>query len=142
MKVSHNFELQEFVDPIIYRMRGDKSIELLDPKIIQIAEFIRGHFGAPVIINNWHNNGQYSESGLRRFDCCTGAKYSQHKYGRAIDVKIKGVTDYEEIRNEIRKNFALFRLVGLTTIERGTPTWLHCDCRLVENDLLNEVPFK
>lgn len=142
MKVSKNFELKEFIDPELYMLRGEDSIQLIDQRIITIAQAIRDHFGLPIIINNWHIGGGYKESGLRKFLTKTGATFSQHKFGRAIDVKIEGVSDYDEVRAEIVRYWPEFKASGLTTIEDGTPTWLHSDCRNTGTDTLLIVPFK
>lgn len=141
MNVSKNFILKEFIDPELYMLRADKSIELIDPRIIGIAQFFRDYFGQPITINNWHKGGGYKESGLRRFLTKTGAKFSQHKFGRAIDMKIQDV-DPEEARQEIRKHWDKFKTCGMTTIEDGTPTWLHVDCRYTGTDTLLIIPFK
>jgi hypothetical protein len=140
MKVSKNFILQEFVDPVTYKAMGEKSLWLIDKRIIDLAQFLRDHFNVPVIINNWHLGGRYDESGLRQFNTTTGATRSQHKYGRAADLKFSGLKP-EEIRNEIRKSPILLSL-GLTTIEKDTPTWVHIDCRYTGLDKLLEVPYK
>jgi hypothetical protein len=65
MKVSKNFELQEFVDPVTWMIRGQKSVELIDSRLITLAQFMRDYFKVNVTINNWQTGGQYKESGLR-----------------------------------------------------------------------------
>jgi hypothetical protein len=123
-------------------LRGEKSIELIDNQIISIAQSIRDHFQLPCIINNWHDGGGFKESGLRKFLSKTGAAFSQHKYGRAIDVKIEGVQyQYDDIRKEIERYWKKFSLLGLTTIESGTPTWLHLDCRHTGSNTLFIIPY-
>ncbi|MEZ5195108.1 MAG: D-Ala-D-Ala carboxypeptidase family metallohydrolase [Bacteroidales bacterium] len=140
MKVSANFILQEFIDPDIYMLRGDKSVELIDSSIIFIAQFFRDYFGQPIVINNWHDGGEYKESGLRKFLTKTGSAFSQHKFGRAVDMKIQDV-DPEEARREIVREWEYFKMSGMTTIESGTPTWLHVDCSFTGIDELLIVPF-
>lgn len=92
----------------------------------------------PIFINTWHQQGQYKESGYRTPNATTGAKYSQHRFGRAGDLKISGI-DYEEFRDVIRKHWADF---GVTTIEENTPSWLHVDIRNTGLDKLLEVPYQ
>ncbi len=140
-KISKNFVIQEFVPDDIYRRYGNSSIWFIDKQIVQLAQFIRDWFGKPVIINNWHTGGAYRESGFRSPLTTTGATYSQHKSGRALDIKISGV-DPEEIRNDIRSNFKLFNAHGLTTIEKDTSTWTHVDGRNTGKDKLFEVGYK
>ena len=141
MKVSEHFDLQEFVDPVTFGKFGDKSLQFIDPKLFAIAEAFRGLVFGPATINTWHTGGQYKESGLRRFDTATGAKYSQHKFGRAIDIKIVG-GNYDHLRSLIRYHWPELKEAGLTTIELDTPTWLHLDCRNTGLDSLYEIPFK
>ena len=126
-KVSKNFTLDEFLPPDIYEM-SPNGILFLDPRIIQIAQFIRDRFGKPVTINNYLDGGHYVNSGFRDPLCEVGAMFSQHKFGRAIDAKVEDM-EPEEIRQDILSNWALYKAIGLTTIESGTPTWLHVDCR-------------
>ena len=59
-----------------------------------------------------------------------GAKLSQHRYGRAIDIQVAGM-DPQEVYDYILKHADVFRAVGLTTMEdvRDTPTWNHLDVR-------------
>ncbi|MBN1340741.1 MAG: hypothetical protein JXA03_15540 [Bacteroidales bacterium] len=140
MKISEYFILKEFIDPAIYAARGDKSIELIDSRLIDIAMYFRLYFGEPVIINNWHTGGGYKESGLRSFTTKTGAFYSQHKYGRAIDMKFIGVQASDVIA-EVQRKWRKFRSCGMTTMETGTPTWVHVDCRQTGQNDLYLVPF-
>jgi len=141
MKVSKNFSLDEFVPPSIYEHFMDKSIWFIDPKIVQMAQFIRDRFGKPVTINNYLSGGDYQYSAFRDNACTIGASNSQHRHGRAIDFRIQGMSPME-IRAEIIRNFELFRTTGLTTIEGGTPTWTHIDCRFTRLDSILIVPYK
>lgn len=141
MKVSKDFSLAEFVPSAIYEHFVDNSIWFLDPKIIQIAQFIRDRFGKSVIINNYLAGGSYQYSGFRDHACMIGAENSQHRHGRAIDFRIKGLAP-QEIRQDIMANFKLYQEKGLTTIEAGTQTWVHADCRFTNMDSLLIVPFK
>ena len=69
-----------------------------------MAQGIRDYFGKPVTINNWHNLGKYEQSGFRRNNTLVGSKYSQHKFGRAIDIKITGVNPVE-VQTEIKLKY-------------------------------------
>ena len=149
MKVSEHFYIQEFVPEEIYSKYGDKSIWFVSNQTIDLVEFIRNWFELPIFINTWHmkkpllqNDGSpFQYSGFRPPDCKVGSKLSQHRFGRAADIKMLDV-DYEQIRNEIRASYAHFQEWGLTTIEKDTPTWLHIDCRPSKLDDLYEVPYK
>ncbi len=139
--LTKNFIIQEFVTPEIYKIFGENSIWFIDKRIINVAQYLRETLNVPATINNWHSGGQYKESCLRNFQTSTGAKYSQHKYGRAADIKFYGLTP-EEVRDYIRKNFPVLSTMGLTTIEKDTPTWVHVDCRNTGTNTLFEVPYK
>jgi len=131
MKVSLNFSLHEFIDKKTYGKWGTASRWFIDPRISMVAQFIRTRHGKPVTINNWKSGGQYQYSG---FDPPGGYRkstsLSQHRFGRAVDIKIKGMT-VQELYKDIMDNQALYMENGLTTVEniKHTPTWLHCDVR-------------
>ena len=141
MQVSRNFALQEFVPPAIWSGYKQKSMMFLDPRIINIAQAVRELFDEPIVINGRFMGKTYKNSGYRTPRTSVGALYSQHKFGRAIDVKLKSRPDYDEVRQVIRANFALLSGHGLTAMELGTAGWLHLDCRWTLNpDRLLELP--
>jgi hypothetical protein len=142
MKLTKNFWLWEFMHPdIFYQHPASICLGLLDFRVIKTAQFIRDRHGKRVTINTWKNGGEYLSSGFRPYFDKTGVKLSQHKFGRAADLKIEDI-DPEEIREDIKKNFIEFRKNGLTTIENDTPTWLHFDCRITKRDTLFEIDYK
>lgn len=141
MQVSKNFVLQEFVSPDAFKLFGKNAIWFTDPKVIATAQWLRDYIGKAVTINNWHEGGHYTESGLRSFLTNTGAQYSQHKYGRAADCKVEGMNG-DELRHIVEVNKKALIKIGLTTIELGTPTWLHFDVRFTGLDDILKVPFK
>jgi len=148
MKISQNFCSEEFLPK---DMHDDLVASGRDPKwfirknIVDFCEWLRAKFpGKELIINNWKWGGPYQESGLRSINTTTGAKYSQHKFGNAIDIKIKGLVP-GDIRKVIVDNFKYLKeTYGLTTIEKieDTPTWLHCDFRWTGKEELLEVNGK
>lgn len=141
IKVSDNFWLWEFFDKETYeddRLSVVSLIGILDPKIINLSQFIRERYGLPVTINDWKSGGTYSFSGFRPPNCMTGAQFSQHRFGRACDYKIDGMSSFE-FREDIREHFILFKNKGLSTIEKGTTTWTHCDVRETQQNELYEV---
>lgn len=123
------FDVREFVDPRTWQLRGIKAAELIDPKIVAICDILREHAG-PLIVNNWHNKGQYKSSGFRAVWDNTGGVLSQHRCGRAADVKSKKYKP-GQLLSIIMQHKAEFMVAGLTCIEslQFTPTWLHLDCR-------------
>lgn len=127
---SKYFKVQEFINPDTYKELGDDSINLIDPDLIIIADFIREDIGIPIIINNWHLGGQYKESGLRHKDSRTGAPKSTHKLGKGMDIKIKGFFGddwYGYVKNNAKKLYDL----GLRRIEDKSiaTTWCHMDTK-------------
>jgi len=152
IKLSSNFSLDEFVAPEIYRRFQGNSVWFLNPALILIAQSLRDRFG-PIVINNWCKGGKYdaetfinleesekqyfyTESGLRCHCSTTGAEFSQHKFGNAIDLKFKNVTP-EQVRKHIIENYgSIYRSIGVSAIEAKTDSWLHIDCRNKNHDQL------
>ena len=77
-KLSTNFRVREFActdgsDPIF-----------VDSELVNVLQKIRGHFGKAVTITS-----AYRTPGKNK--AVGGQVYSQHLYGRAADIKVKGV---------------------------------------------------
>ena len=141
MRLTKNISLWELIPQREYEKYGEKSVWFIDPRVPLLAQFIRDWFSKPLTINTWRNGGDKNLSGFRPPDCEIGASYSQHKFGRALDFRIHDI-DSAEIREVIRNNFVRFNDFGLSTIEEGTPTWVHIDCRTTNSQLIYEVPYK
>ena len=124
---------QEYVPPDIYDELGDKSILLIDYRVLKTDDAIREFFNVPIFINTWYSDnliskiGFYQYSGYRPFDCRIGARWSQHKFGRASDKKLTGV-NINTVRKEIIKNQKHFRYI---TVIEDDVSWLHTDCRCI-----------
>jgi len=137
-----SFIIQEFVSPRIWETWKENSIWFINPDMILFAQWLKEQTGSTVTINDWAFGGGYQFSGLRPFDCKTGAKMSQHRFGNAIDIKVEG-WDAEDLRNLIRENWKfLHDKFGLTTMEKDTPTWLHVDFRYTGLNYLFEINYK
>ena len=138
--LTNNFRLEEFIDPDTFKKYGEQSIWFIDVRIVTLAQFIRERIGKPCTVNNWHSGGSYQYSGFRPPTCSIGAKLSQHRFGRGIDLKVKGMTA-DELRQDIENNYSIYRKVGLTTIEdvAYAPTWCHIDIRETGLDTLKIV---
>ena len=141
MRVSTNFFLKEFIDPKTYAKWGDASIWFIDPRIIQVAQFVRERFGKPVTINGTLNGHPYRYSG---FDPPGGYRkatsLSQHRFGRAVDLKFSGIT-VQEVYKDIMNSQDLYLKIGLTTVENivHTASWLHLDVRETKMDTIKVV---
>lgn len=77
-KVSKNFKVKEFAcsdgsDPIF-----------IDCELVNLLQKIRDYFGKPVVINSAYRTPNHNKS-------VGGAVYSQHLYGKAVDIRINGV---------------------------------------------------
>lgn len=121
------FDVREFVPPNVFALRGERAWELLDPRILLTANQLRERFG-PVKVNDWHRGGHFKYSGFRDPACLIGARLSQHRFGRALDMKFRDASPREVFRY-ILENRSEFPYI--TTIEdvEHTPTWVHVDCR-------------
>lgn len=78
-KLSANFKVREFActdgsDPIF-----------IDSELVNVLQKIRAHFGKSVTITS-----AYRTPGKNK--AVGGQTYSQHLYGRAADIKVKGVS--------------------------------------------------
>lgn len=78
--ISKNFRVREFAckdgsDPIF-----------IDDELVSVLQQIRDHFGKAVTITSAFRTASYNASKK-----VGGAKYSQHLYGKAADIKVSGV---------------------------------------------------
>src|SRR3990172_9184094 len=137
MKIGSFFVLQEFIPPVIYNKWGDRSIWFIDKRIFLLADFIRNRLGKAMTINNWHTGGSFSLRGFRPPETTTGGALSQHRFGRAIDFNIAGMTP-QEIYKDITDHFDMYSKAGLTTVEdiAFTTGWNHVDIRQIDSDKL------
>lgn len=130
-KLTENFYLDEFICPPIYSKHGARSVIFMDMRIVSGIQYLRDQSQKSIIINNWFNGGKLDERGLRSFDTRTGAKYSQHKFGRAVDSNMAGFTIKEYFDFVMSHEKYLIENQLITTIENisFTRSWLHTDCR-------------
>lgn len=79
VKLSANFKVSEFA------CKDGSDTVFISQGLVTVLQKIRDHFGKPVIITSAYRNDAYNEK-------VGGAKYSQHKYGKAADFFIIGVS--------------------------------------------------
>lgn len=125
MKVSKNFTLQEFVSALVFEKYSEKALWFIDPRIIESTQSLRDNLGVPLTINNWFYGGNRYMSGLRTQEMSVYTPFSQHSFGRAVDIISSKITA-DEMRIHILENQNLYP--HITTLE-GNVTWLHMDCR-------------
>lgn len=146
IKISKNFYDWEFIPPEIYHNKRLKNSWFYTPFMVQFAQLLRDRFNTPVFINTYLLGTPdvlgaiFTDSGFRSPESNVGAPLSQHRFKCAIDAKIPAF-QAEEIREDIRKNYSVYRDIGLTTIEQETSTWVHGDSRITNQDTLFEVKF-
>lgn len=78
-RLSANFRVSEFA------CKDGSDAILVAPRLVMVLQSIRSHFGAAVTVNSAYRTPQYNEK-------VSGAAQSQHCYGTAADITVKGKT--------------------------------------------------
>ena len=121
------FQLEEFVPKSLFELEDHEKLWLcMDGRVLWTGDKLRMRYG-PMIANNWHSGGPFQNRGFRAWELNLGARLSQHRYGRALDLDPEKVTA-EEIRQDILKHPDLDEFRYIRCIEEGT-NWLHFDVR-------------
>ena len=76
-KLSTNFKVNEFA------CSDGSDVVFISPDLVKILQQIRDHFKAPVTINSGYRT-------VTKNKAVGGAAYSQHLYGLAADITVKG----------------------------------------------------
>jgi hypothetical protein len=118
------FAIWELVPPEIYDDMKDSAFILFDDRLLRAADCIRERFDKPMTVNNWKLGGPYQQRGFRTTQIGI-AKHSPHRYGRAIDFDISGLTA-DMVRKEILANQQHDDMVLISGMEMGT-SWIHVD---------------
>lgn len=123
------FQPYELVPKATYESLKNKPWiiwQLFDPRVLYTADKIRECYGK-MIANTWYWGGIHQFRGWRGSRCPVGARWSQHKFGRAEDLIPVEVTA-EEIRRDIKvgKNGHIFQYITCIEDKIG---WLHFDTR-------------
>lgn len=77
-QLSTNFKVREFA------CNDGSDVVFVSAALVDVLQKIRDHFGKPVILNSAYRTPTYNKK-------VGGATYSQHCYGTAADISIKGV---------------------------------------------------
>ena len=126
-----HFTIKELVSPRVYKKRGDKAWSLFDDRILKVADLLRDNFGVCII-----NDGKFKNSGFRTSFSKWFRMFSQHTFGRALDMKFKDYTAIS-VRHDLINKWEskwkfLFKEIGVAsiTLECGdSVTWVHIDIR-------------
>ncbi len=78
-KLSSNFTVKEFA------CKDGSDAVLTAPRLVMVLQSIRSHFAAPVVIHSAYRTPQYNAK-------VGGAAHSQHCYGTAADISVRGQT--------------------------------------------------
>lgn len=81
-KLSKDFRVREF------RCKNGADPIFVDTALVELLQKIRDHFGAPITINSAYRTPEYNKK-------VGGSTYSQHQYGKAADIVVKGVKPAE-----------------------------------------------
>lgn len=131
-----HFDIQELVTPQMYSDWGDRCWALFDDRLLRLIDTLREKLG-PCTINDWSWGGKFKNSGLRdQHFYGTTKKYlasrSQHKYGRAVDMKFKQVSAQAARKYIIEHQTLLadIRFVECGPLKQGQAmNWVHIDVR-------------
>ena len=78
-RLSSNFKVREFA------CKDGSDAILVAPRLVMVLQSIRSHFGAPVTISSAYRTPDYNAKQ-------GGAAHSQHCYGTAADIVVRGKT--------------------------------------------------
>jgi len=125
------FRIEELVSPEIintppFDSRKDLLWWLFDDRILITADRLRGRYGR-MLCNTWLWGGSTKYRGFRPSGCPVGSKWSQHKFGRALDL-VPLDTGVDDIRANIINGEDREAHKYVTAIELKV-SWLHLDCR-------------
>ena len=79
LALSANFKVREF------RCQDGSDPVFISPKLVEVLQKIRSHFQSPVTVNSGYRTPGHNKK-------VAGAAYSQHLYGTAADIRVKGVS--------------------------------------------------
>lgn len=126
IKAEH-FAVHELVPPEIYKKRGEKAWQLINPSLINLIDALRGEFGSAKI-NDYHWGGSRKWSGLRTPDSPYYSMTSQHSLGNAVDILFKNHTA-DEVRKAITSDPDKWLAICPSITLEDKTSWVHIDVR-------------
>ena len=112
-KLSANFSVKEFA------CKDGSDVVFVSPDLVEILQKIREHFERPVTVNSGYRTVTYNQK-------VDGAAYSQHLYGMAADITVKGVGS-RDVAAYAEKLLPNTGGIGIY------PTFTHVDVRKVKS---------
>lgn len=79
VNLSANFKVREF------KCNDGSDVVFIAPELVTVLQKIRTHFSKPVTINSAYRTPAYNKK-------IGGETFSQHQYGTACDIVVKGVS--------------------------------------------------
>lgn len=113
-KLSTNFAVKEFA------CNDGSDAIMVAPRLVMVLQTIRSHFAKAVTVHSAYRTPQYNEK-------VGGVAHSQHCYGTAADISIKGVTP-AQIASFAREIMPDWGGVGIYS------TFCHVDVRELKSD--------
>jgi hypothetical protein len=126
-----HFNIWELVPPAMGKFVESRGAYvafnvLFDERLLRTIDMLRNQFGT-MQVNTWKNGGHYQYRGFRPAGCEVGARLSQHRFGRAIDMMPLD-SNVDHIRKIILNtpNSPRYQYIGGLEME---VSWLHIDVR-------------
>ena len=115
--LSPHFRVREF------RCRDGSDPVFIDSALVELLEQLRTHFGKPVSITSAYRTPAHNAK-------AGGARFSQHLYGRAADIRVPGVS-VEDIAACAERLLPGRGGVGRYPAKAGRAAgWVHVDTRV------------
>lgn len=139
------FKIKELVNPAFLITNENILWRLFDERLLKGADKIREKFGPCTV-----NADGLTDCGLRQFGSKTGARYSAHCFGRALDLhirtieqaaaKIKDPVERKKFKiaeyNKVREQLMVNHEFDWLSFENGI-SWLHISVENRDNRLFN-----
>ena len=104
------------------RCKDGTDTVMVDEALTVVLQCIREHFGKPVVITSGYRTAAHNAA-------VGGAKFSQHRYGRAADIRVQGVS-VEAVAAYAESLMPDWGGVGRYPAKAGRATgWVHVDTR-------------